>query len=332
MSARAGSGLAWLCAALLVAAAVALLARESAAAVALAAGAAPGLGFGALLLALLGSAVAAVYLVVMRGREGALFRALLLAVAVLVALLAWLLEYRVVEHTRVSLPEGGPQASLLAPRGAGPYPAALVLPSAEGADAREARLLARYLAERGVVALATDGPLPEGSMAQARQLFERLVDDPRVDELRAGLVCVGEAASAAITEVELATFLVIAGVEGAPEYAHWNQVHVPLLLLAGGRDDTATAEARLDAVGTQLTDMTQAETDALLLADGDLKLRRSPLRFAQGYPRVVPGWIHLIFRLPGEDAAPPMSTGSRSTRRPPGRARWPAAASASAAG
>jgi hypothetical protein len=156
-----------------------------------------------------------------------------------------------------------------------------------------------------VVALALDAPLDEGGRGDARRLFERLVDDARVDELRAGLVSVGEAASAAITEVELATFLVVAGVEGDEAYDHWGDVHVPLLLLAGGRAGGDTGESRLDRIGTQLTDMTRAETDALLLSDGDMKLRGSPMSFAQGYPRVVPGWIHLIFRLPGEGEAPP---------------------------
>lgn len=286
----------------LLVAALALMARESAAGVTVGIGSMPLLGMLALAAAALATAVAFGQVLAGRAREGALFRLLLVAFAVALLVLAWLLEYRVVESSRVEV--AGEYATytgaLYLPRSDGPHAAALVLPSAEGADAREAKLLARYLAERGVVALAVDKPLAAEAMEDAERLFERLVGEPRVDGVRSGLVTIGEPASEAIRALALATFLVVAGVEAEPELEHWDEVHVPVLLLAGGRDGTDAGEQRLDAVASQFSPMTQAETDALLFGDGDVKLRRSPLSFARGYPRVVPGWIQLIFRLPGE--------------------------------
>lgn len=292
----------WLTLCALLVAALALMARESAAGVTLGLGSAPLLGVVALLAAGIATAASLGQLVARRRQEGMLFRVLLTAFAATLLGLAWLLEYRVVESSRVEIAgEYGDYTGMLyVPRGEGPYAAALVLPSAEGADAREAKLLARYMAERGVVALAVDSPLAPGALEDAAPLFARLVEVPEVDEVRSGLVSIGEAASEAIRALDLATFLVVAGVEAEPGHGHWGDVHVPVLLLAGGREDTAAGETRLDEVASQLTPMTQAETDALLLDDGDRKLRRSPLSFARGYPRVVPGWIHLIFRLPGE--------------------------------
>ncbi len=288
----------------LLLAALALLARESAAAVSVGIGSVPLLGLLALVAAALATAAALGHLHAGRGRDGALFRVLLAAIAATLLVLAWLLEYRVVERSVVDVT--GAHATytgaLYTPRSEGPHAAALVLPSAEGADAREAKLLARYMAERGVVALAVDSPLAMDALDDAERLFARLVGEARVDAVRSGLVSIGEPASQAIRELSLATFLVVAGVSAEPELGHWDEVHVPVLLLAGGREGIDAGEQRLDDVASQFTPMTQAETDALLLNDGDMKLRRSPLSFARGYPRVVPGWIHLIFRLPDESS------------------------------
>lgn len=293
-------------------AALALSARETAASVALGWGEHPVLGLAAVLLA--GVAVLAALVNLLRGgaRAGRFFRGLLVAVAVLLLVLAWLVEYRIIDAQRVVIDgEYGPLAGeLVAPRGAGAFPAALLLPSSAGADVREARMLARYLAERGVVALAADAPgagAPRSdagaagfSPKDARALFSRLVEASSVDPVRSGVISIGEPASAAIAAIELASFLVVRGVQGDPALDHWRDVHVPVLLLTGGRAGADQAEARLDHVGSQFSPMTQAETDALVFADGDARLRRSMLRFARGYPRVVAGWIHLVFRLPDE--------------------------------
>lgn len=298
-------------------AALALSVRESAASVTLGWGEQPVLGLAAVLLA--GVAVLAALINLLRGgaSAGGFFRVLLVAIAVLLLVLAWLVEYRIVDARRVVIDSAhGPlSAELVVPRGAGPFPAALILPSNAGADVREARMLARYLAERGIVALAADAPRTDGPQADAPQadaraagfsrgaaqaLFSHLVEASSVDPVRSGVISIGEPASAAIADIELASFLVVRGVQGEPGMDHWPDVHVPVLLLTGGRGGADEAEARLEHVGSQLTPMTQAETDALVFADGDARLRRSTLRFARGYPRVVAGWIHLMFRMPGE--------------------------------
>ncbi|MCC5870269.1 MAG: hypothetical protein JJU27_17340 [Gammaproteobacteria bacterium] len=288
-------------------AALALTGREGAASVTLGWGGRPLLGLLAVVLA--GVAVLAALMNLLSGgaRSGRFFRVLLVGIAALLLTLAWLVEYRIVDARRVVIDgvHGPLAADLVAPRGAGPFAAALVLPSSAGADVREARMLARYLAERGIVALAADVPAGDTgaagfARADVQSLFARLVEASSVDPVRSGVISIGESASAAIADIELATFLVVRGVQGDPGLDHWADVHVPVLLLTGGRGGADEAEARLDHVGSQLTAMTQAETDALVFADGDAKLRRSALRFARGYPRVVAGWIHLVFRLPEE--------------------------------
>ena len=277
------------------------MARESAAAVTLGLGHRPLLGPAAVVLAAIAVAVALVNLLLrVRQRSGRVFRMLLLAFTVLLLTLAVLVEYFLIDRQRVEVAGeyAAHTATLLVPRGGGEYAGALVIPSGAGRQAREARLVARFLAERGVAALAVEAPLEH--LADAQALFTRLVGDPRVDPVRSGLVAIGEQASVAITGIALATFLVVTAVEADPALAHWDEVHVPLLLLIGAGEDTEVAEARLDAIGVQLTGMTQAETDALVFGDADDALRRSPWRFARGYPQVVAGWVQLIFRLPGE--------------------------------
>ena len=202
------------------------------------------------------------------------------------------------------------EVRLFAPRGEGPYPG-LVLVGRP--DRAEAAYLGRYLSERGLVVLYSPTASAEDMQAQAAQAAVELTwltEQRRVDADRSGFLGAGEAAGLAAAVAPEAGFVVTVLDEGAAHPGIWQEVRIPILALVGGvgAEGAPSAERLVD----ELIDVVAPEAlntlDWLIFDDSDRRLRE-PGRLGlsgppQGYPLVVPVWIHNLGDAPPPDTMP----------------------------